>query len=154
MISFNNKINLHKTPPIFLYLSSRLSYNLLNTFNIKTGKKYYHFISYSLPCSESLHFFNADTDKLKILKASKGKSGIYMWTNKLNGKKYIGSSVNLRRRPMEYYNTNRLLIGTSMPINIALLKHGYSNFTLHILEFCKVSKLMALEKHYFNLLSP
>lgn len=41
-----------------------------------------------------------------------------------------------------------------MPINIALLKHGYSNFSLDILEFCEISKLMVQEKYYFNLLSP
>ena len=41
-----------------------------------------------------------------------------------------------------------------MPINVALLKYGYYNFSLDILEFCETSKLMVREKHYFNLLSP
>ena len=31
-------------------------------------------------------------DKLDILKYVKGKAGIYLWTNKIKGKKYIGSS--------------------------------------------------------------
>lgn len=38
-------------------------------------------------------FYDADKDKLNILKYIKGKSGIYMWTNKLNGKNYVGSSI-------------------------------------------------------------
>jgi len=38
-------------------------------------------------------FSDADIDKLNVLKYVKGKSGIYMWTNKLNGKNYVGSSV-------------------------------------------------------------
>lgn len=39
-------------------------------------------------------FSDADKSKLEILEFIKGKSGIYMWTTKLNGKKYVGSSVN------------------------------------------------------------
>ena len=132
-------------------MSNNLSIDNLPIFlNLVTGRRYY---SYG-PATASLRFLNADTDRLDILKASKGKSGIYMWTNKLNGKKYIGSSVNLRRRFLEYYNTNRLLIETSMPINTAFLKYGYSNFSLDILEFCEISKLMEQEKHYFNKLAP
>lgn len=59
----------------------------------------------SLPTdsTDSVYFLDADKDKLDILKYTKGKSGIYLWTNKLNGKKYVGSSVDLRRRFLEYY---------------------------------------------------
>ena len=32
---------------------------------------------------------NADVQKLEVLKENKGKSGIYLWTNKINGKKYV-----------------------------------------------------------------
>jgi len=60
---------------------------------------------------------------------------VYNLTNKLNGKKFIGSSVNLRRKLLEYYNINRLLLGVSIPIYKALLKYGYFNFSLDILEF-------------------
>lgn len=61
-------------------------------------------ISYSTSSNNSSDFldkavfFDVDKDKLDILNYVKGKSGIYMWINKLNGKKYKGSSVNLRRR--------------------------------------------------------
>ena len=41
-----------------------------------------------------------------------------------------------------------------MAINVSLLKYGYSNFSLDILEFCEISKLMVRENYYFNLLSP
>lgn len=99
-------------------------------------------------------FFDADKDKLDILKYIKGKSGIYMWTNKLNGKKYVGSSVDLKRRVLEYYNVNRLLNAKSMPINIALLKYGYTNFSFTILEICDKDSLMSREKHFFEVYSP
>jgi hypothetical protein len=42
-----------------------------------------------------LPIYNADTDKQKIIKENKGKSGIYMWMNLINGKRYVGSSDNL-----------------------------------------------------------
>jgi hypothetical protein len=99
-------------------------------------------------------FFDADKDKLDILNYVKGKTGIYMWINKLNGKKYVGSSVNLRRRLLEYYNVNRLLNEKSMPINVALLKYGYHNFSLTILEICDVNNLMSREKHFFEKYTP
>lgn len=77
-----------------------------------------------------------------------------MWTNKLNGKKYVGSSVDLRRRLMEYYNANRLMKYNNMPINSALLKHGYQSFSLTILEFCDKDNIMSKEKYYFEIYEP
>ncbi len=99
-------------------------------------------------------FSDADKDKLNIFNYVKGKSGIYMWTNKLNGKKYVGSSVALSRRLLEYYNVNRILNEKSMPINVALLKYGYTNFSLTILEICDKDSLMSREKHFFEVYSP
>ena len=99
-------------------------------------------------------FSNADKDKLAIIEYSKGKTGIYLWTNILNGKKYVGSSNNLKRRFLEYYNVNRLLKENSMPIYAALLKHGYHNFSLTILEFCEANDLMNREKYYFEVYTP
>lgn len=104
--------------------------------------------------SDLMVFLNADIDKLAILNYIKGKAGIYMWTNNLNGKKYVGSSVDLRRRLLEYYNVNRLLNEKSMPIYRSLLKHGYQNFSLTILEFCNIDILVSREKHYFDVYSP
>jgi group I intron endonuclease len=59
-----------------------------------------------------------------------------MWTNKINGKKYIGSSINLSKRLGEDLNVNHLMRCTYMYICRALLKHGYSNFSLTIIEYC------------------
>jgi hypothetical protein len=41
-----------------------------------------------------------------------------------------------------------------MPINVALLKHGYSNFSLTILEICAKEFLMSKEKHFLDVYSP
>ena len=36
---------------------------------------------------------NADTCKAQILSENTNKSGIYMWTNSINGKRYLGSEL-------------------------------------------------------------
>lgn len=86
--------------------------------------------------------YESDKNKLIILDICKNKSGIYMWTNKLNNKKYIASSVNLKRRLLKYYNANKLLKEKSMSTNIALLKYGKSNFTFTIFEFCDADSVI------------
>lgn len=60
----------------------------------------------------------------------------------------------LKRRLLEYYNVNRLLNEKSMPIYVALLKYGYSNFSLTILDICEKDSLMSREKHFFEVYSP
>ena len=93
-------------------------------------------------------YSNAEAEKDKILKENKDKSGIYMFKNLKNGQRYIGSSENLKRRFNEYFNKNYLLKNKSMYICNSLIKHGYCNFSLTILEYCKVSCLLIREKHY------
>src|SRR5437588_488642 len=97
---------------------------------------------------------NSDTCKVQILSDNKNKSGIYMWTNNINKKIYIGSSQNLRKRFRGYFNTNHLLTYTNMNICKALLKHGYSNFSLTILEYCEPSKCLEREGYYQKKLNP
>jgi excinuclease UvrABC nuclease subunit len=51
-----------------------------------------------------LSYSNAERMKSEILEENRNKTGIYRWTNLLNGKSYVGSSVNLGRRFRDYYN--------------------------------------------------
>lgn len=55
----------------------------------------------------SVTYPNADTYKLDVLKDN-NKTGIYKWTNKLTGKFYIGSAINLKSRFLNYYNISYL----------------------------------------------
>jgi hypothetical protein len=74
-------------------------------------------------------YANADTQKLQILKENKARSGIYLWKNNINGKTYIGSSINLGKRLTSYYNYDFLSKPQhKMRIYKALLKYGYSKF--------------------------
>ena len=100
-------------------------------------------------------YSNAEDDKDKILKENKDKSGIYMWKNKKNGKKYIGSAIDLLKRLSSYYSTTYMedaLTRSNSHIYRALLKNGHSNFSLTILEYCEPEKCLIREKHYLDLL--
>lgn len=100
-------------------------------------------------------YHNPKVEKATILKENKGKSGIYLWTNKINGKRYIGSAVDLSNRLRNYFNTSYLEDRTDiMIIYKALLAHGFENFTLEILEYCEPSVLIEREQYYIDKLNP
>lgn len=100
-------------------------------------------------------YLDAAESKSVILKENEGKSGIYLWENKLNGKIYIGSSIDLKRRLTTYYNFNHLNKNLTRYINNALLKDGHFVFSLYILEYCSDKKdLINREQYYFDLLNP
>lgn len=97
---------------------------------------------------------NADIQKLQILEENKGKIGVYLLRNLNNKKFYIGSSSDLRRRFKEYYNVNHLLRNKNLAICAALIKYGYSQFSLEIIEYCDLSVLFKREQYYLDLLKP
>lgn len=98
-------------------------------------------------------YHNADTQKKQIYLNNKGKCGVYMWVNLINNKRYVGSSADLQRRFSAYYSVAFLTKYNTIYIHRALLKYGYSSFSLHI-EFCPESELLAREKYYIDLYRP
>jgi group I intron endonuclease len=98
---------------------------------------------------------NFDTDKVRILSENRNKQGIYCFTNKINGKIYIGSSINLTTRFYKYYHIDNLM-QRNTPIYSALLKHGFSNFSLSILEYIieENENPIVREQYYLDLLQP
>jgi group I intron endonuclease len=102
-------------------------------------------------------YINAEKYKFTIYRQNKNKSGIYKWTNIKTGKFYIGSSMNLTER-FKFYFCPKCLIGKLLKsrsyIYDSLLRDGYSNFNLEILEYCDVKILLEREQYYFNILNP
>ena len=94
-------------------------------------------------------YYNAN--KYKSFKDNKSKSGISRLNNLVTGKKKrkflrsIGSAKCLSGRLIIYYSSTslrkRLERGSSI-IHRALLKYGYSNFSLDIFEYCERYKLI------------
>ena len=105
---------------------------------------------------KTIHTYNNPFLNRKIIyKDLKDKGGIYLWTNIISNKKYIGSSVNLSRRLKDYFNKYYLeseLKKNNSLIYKALLKHGYVNFILDILELCDSSSIIEREQFYLDTL--
>jgi group I intron endonuclease len=97
--------------------------------------------------------YNLETDKALLLKDNKNKCGIYCLTNLLNNKTYVGSANNLRTRFYVYFSLNRLT-NSKMIIYKAIIKYGYSNFTLDILEYCNNTIILEREQYYIDKLKP
>ena len=64
------------------------------------------------------------------------KCGIYKITNKLNGKIYIGQSVDIKKRWREHIFSSLHLENKdhNSPIHLALAKYGKDNFTIEQIE--------------------
>ena len=80
-------------------------------------------------------------------------SGIYMLTCKVNGKRYIGQSKNIKRRLNEHKNdakNHRF----DVPIHRAIRKYGWENFDKIVLKFCPVERLDECEIYYIARINP
>lgn len=71
--------------------------------------------------------------------------GIYMITNKITNKKYIGQSINIQRRKSEHFYKK-----CNMVISKSIFKYGKENFIFEVLEECEESQLDELEIKYIS----
>lgn len=114
-----------------------------------------------------IKYILADLKLTSLANLFKGKSGIYLWTNLANGKRYVGSSFNLERRVGEYLNNARLVRELARGESIiyrAMMKYGYASFSFEVLELVdfdpslsdadKEELLLALEQKYMDELEP
>ena len=99
-------------------------------------------------------YIDAHYLKKIILEENKGKSGIYMFTNKVTKDFYIGQSKNLYNRFLNYFNPSYIRRLKNSIIGRAIIKYGYSNFSITILEYCDKVDLTAKEQYYFDTLKP
>ena len=77
-----------------------------------------------------------------------------MITNKITKDFYIGQSKNLYNRFLNYLNPAYLKRSPNSRIGRAILKYGYSNFSLTILEYCDKADLTPREQYYLDTLNP
>lgn len=102
-------------------------------------------------------YWDLTSETKTIFKDNKGKSGVYRLTNLITGAIYIGSAIDLTRRFREYFSVKHLKKETLKNNSIiyrALLKNGYSNFRLEILEYCDKNLTIVKEQYFIDLLKP
>jgi group I intron endonuclease len=110
-------------------------------------------------------YSNAESMKEQIFKDLKGESGIYRWVNNVNGKSYVGSSVNFSIRLAQHYNCYYStspnvfkdvirLYGSNPLLQYAMKKYGLDKFSIEILEFCDKGDCIEREQFYLDTLQP
>lgn len=67
----------------------------------------------------------------KPLKKGEGKAGAYLFTNKINGDRYVGSSINLAMRLKRGYFGKLAILG-QRKIEVSIREHGLANFHLDV----------------------
>jgi len=105
-----------------------------------------------------------DLDDTKVIfEENIRRPGIYRWVNLINGSTYIGSAADLTRRFRDYFSTKWLekeTLKNNSIIYRALLKYGYSNFRLEILEYLPAdvslekSNIIRREQYYLDKFKP
>ena len=79
---------------------------------------------------------------------------IYVITNVINNKKYIGkTTLNIEKRFKQHCNEYKKERCKNRPLYSAMLKYGVENFTIDLLHTCKVEDLSKYEQYYINQLS-
>lgn len=80
--------------------------------------------------------------------------GIYMLLNTKNGKRYVGSSINIRRRLWSHRSQLRHNCHFNLHLQASWNKYGEEFFEYSILEKCNKDDRFKREQFYVNTLNP
>ena len=84
------------------------------------------------------------------LHCSSKSSGIYAIVNKINGKRYVGSAQNLRRRCDNHQTKLKSDNHHCKHLQSSWKKYGYDAFEFIILEFIAIPFLLDVEQQYLD----
>lgn len=90
----------------------------------------------------------------QIISENHNKSGIYLITNLITKDQYVGQSIDLGKRFRKYFTLSYLKNRNSLVISRTLIKYGYANFSISILEYCDRANINEREQYYMDTLSP
>ena len=85
--------------------------------------------------------------------------GVYKITNKINGKSYIGQSINIQKRIHQHFWKAKCVkdISYNSALHSAIRKYGQINFQTEIIQECSTENIDEKEKYYikyYNTLTP
>ena len=81
--------------------------------------------------------------------------GVYQITNRLNGNRYVGSTVDLQRRQGQHLRTLRRGRHRNEHLQRAFNRYGEAAFSFSVLEYVeKAARLIPCEQHYLDTLKP
>lgn len=77
-------------------------------------------------------------------------TGIYYITNKINNKKYIGSSIDVQKRLSTHFSRLKNNNHPNKYLQSAVLKYGLDNFEGKFIEECEADDLLDIEQDHIN----
>lgn len=89
-----------------------------------------------------------------VQKSKQRISGIYEIVNKVNGHRYIGSSINILNRWYDHKYDLRKQIHHSKYLQAAWNKYGAENFAFNIIKECDANILISQEQDYLDSMKP
>lgn len=73
-------------------------------------------------------------------------TGIYIITNLINRKQYVGQAINIKKRIYQHFRAG-VSGKSSNPMYQEMSKIGITNFTYEVLEECEIDQLNNKEKY-------
>jgi group I intron endonuclease len=99
-------------------------------------------------------YLDPASEKICISLENRNSSGVYALICKVTNKVYIGSSVKLGARLLDYMQPAYLFSRPNSPLIRALVKYGNINFCFIVLETCKPGEVLKREQYWIDLIRP
>jgi group I intron endonuclease len=103
--------------------------------------------------AKRIYFFPL-SEKARISIENRNQAGVYALICRVTNKNYVGGSVNLAHRLLDYMQPAYLAKQANRPIVRAIVKYGVVNFAFIVLETCNPSETLTREQYWLDLLNP
>lgn len=91
---------------------------------------------------------------MKLREFKEAIPGIYCIHTPVNGKRYIGSSVDIQHRMGQHLSLLRLGKHRNPHLQSAFSKYGEDAFLIQVVEQCERDQILSREQHYLDTLQP